>query len=63
MGALLAKVDVKSAYRLIPVHPHERPLQAVLWKGKICVDPMLPFELRSAPKIFKAVADTLHWCL
>ena len=28
-GALLAKVDVKSAYRLIPVHPDDRPLLGV----------------------------------
>ena len=27
------------------------------------VDPMLPFGLRSAPKIFNAVADALHWVL
>ena len=62
-GALLAKVDIESAYRLIPVHPQDRPLQAVQWEGKIYVDPMLPFGLRSAPKIFKAVADTLNWYL
>ena len=28
-GALLAKVDIKSAYRLIPVHQQDRPLQAI----------------------------------
>lgn len=28
-GALLAKVDIESVYRLIPVHPQDRPLQAV----------------------------------
>lgn len=33
------------------------------WKGSIYVDPMLPFGLRSAPKIFNAVADALEWCL
>ena len=27
------------------------------------VDPMLPFGLRPAPKIFNAVADALHWYL
>ena len=62
-GTLLAKVDIESAYRLIPVHPHDRPLQAVQWDGKLYVDPMLPFGLRSAPKIFNAVADALHWHL
>ena len=62
-GALLAKVDFESAYRLIPVHPCHRPLQAVCWQGQVYVDPMLPFGLRSAPKIFTAVADALHWFL
>ena len=28
-GSLLAKVDIESAYRLIPVHPEDRPLQAM----------------------------------
>ena len=62
-GAMLAKIDVESAYRLIPVHPEDRWLQAVEWQGSYYVDPMLPFGLRSAPKIFNAVADALEWCL
>ena len=33
------------------------------WKGNIYVDAKLPFGLRSAPKIFIAVADALEWCL
>ena len=60
-GALLAKVDIESAYRLIPVHPQDRLLQAVQWRSNIYIDPMLPFGLRSAPKIFNAVADALEW--
>ena len=62
-GALRAKVDIESAYRLIPVNPQDRPLQAVQWDNKVYVDPMLPFGLRSAPKIFNAVADALDWYL
>ena len=62
-GALLAKFDVESAYRLIPVHPTDRPLQAMEWRGQIYVDPKLPFGLRSAPKLFNAVADALEWHL
>ena len=30
----MAKIDIESAYRLIPVHPTDRPLQAMEWKGK-----------------------------
>ena len=62
-GALMAKVDIESAYRLVPVHPDDRPLLAMLWEGHVYVDPMLPFGLRSAPKIFNALADALHWHL
>ena len=63
MGSKLAKLDVKSAYRLLPVHPTDRPLLGVLWRGAQFVDGMLPFGLRSAPKIFTAVADALEWIL
>ena len=56
-GALMVKVDIESAYRLIPVHPQDRPLQATMWDGKVYIDPVL----RSAPKIFNAVADALNW--
>ncbi len=62
-GILLAKVDVEAAYRLVPVHPQDRLLQRVQWKGRVYVDPMLPFGLRSAPKIFNAIADALEWTL
>ena len=62
-GALLAKVDIKSAYRLILVHPDDRPLLGINWNGELYVDAMLPFGLRSAPKIFTAVVDALQWCI
>ena len=60
--ALLAKVDIKSAYRLVPVHLDDRPLLGLVWNGEYFVDAMLPFGLRLAPKIFTAVADALEWC-
>ena len=60
-GALLAKVDIESAYRHVPIHPDDRPLLAVHWKNGIYADAMLPFGLRSAPVIFTAVADGLQW--
>ena len=62
-GALLAKVDIKNAYRLIPVHPADRNWLGMQWNNSIYVDGMLPFGLRSAPKIFTAVADALEWCI
>ena len=61
-GTLLAKIDIKSAYRIMPVHPHDRPLLGMHWKGQLYVDTCLPFGLRSAPRIFTALADMLEWC-
>lgn len=60
-GALLAKLDIKSAYRLVPVHPDDRPLLGIRFEGACYVDGALPFGLRSAPKIFTAVADALQY--
>ena len=62
-GTLLAKIDVKSAYRIVPVHPADRHMLGVKWRQGIFVDTALPIGLRSAPKIFNAVADALHWIL
>ena len=60
-GSQLAKMDIESAYRMIAVHPDDRPLLAVQWAEKIFYDTRLPFGLRLAPKIFTAVADALQW--
>ena len=62
-GAMLAKADIQSAYRLVPVHPDDRMLLGVEWQGSHYVDGMLPFGLHSAPKVFTAVADALEWCI
>ena len=60
-GALLAKVDIRNAYRIVPVHPDDRWLLGMSWKGCVFVDTVLPFGLRSAPKVFNGVADALEW--
>ena len=60
-GCVMAKLDIKSAYRIVPVHPEDRLLLGMSWKGNIFIDTALPFGLRSAPKLFNAVADALAW--
>ena len=46
----------------MPVNPEDRPPP---WngEGQVFADAALPFGLRSAPKIFNAVADALAWIL
>ena len=62
-GALMAKLDLRSAYRMVPVHPVDQSVLGLRWGGATVVDRALPFGLRSAPKIFNAVADGLSWAL
>ncbi len=33
------------------------------WDDEVLIDEAMPFGLRSAPKIFTAVADTLMWIM
>lgn len=61
MGTRLVKIDLKDAYRMVPVHPDDQHLLGISWGGATYVDRCLPFGLRSAPKIFSAVADVLAW--
>ena len=62
-GTLLAKMDIQSAYRLLPIHPDDRHLLGMRWRGSVSVDAALPFGLCLAPKIFSAVADALLWVM
>lgn len=48
----MAKIDVKHAYRNVPVHSDGRHLLAMQWDNEILVDKVLPFGLRSALFIF-----------
>ena len=59
----LVKMDLSNAYRIVPVHPDDQALLGISWHGSIYVDRALPFGLRSAPKIFNAIADLLAWAL
>ena len=61
--AQLVKLDIKDAYRIVPVHPDDYHLLGIRWKGSTYIDRALPFGLRSAPKIFNAIADFIAWVL
>jgi len=62
-GTLLTKIDIKNAFRLLPVHPADRHLLVMRWKQQLYIDTCLPFGLRSAPKLFNILADLLSWVL
>jgi len=62
-GTQLVKFDIKCASCIVPVYPSDHLLLGMAWQGKVYEDTALPFGLRSAPKIFTAVADALQYIL
>ena len=62
-GTLLSKIDLKDAFRLIPINPSDWNLLGIHWKGKFYVDTCLPFGLRSAPYLFNRLSEAIHWTL
>ena len=48
---------------MVPVHPLDQHLTGIKWNNTTYRDTALPFGLRSAPKIFTAVADALTWAM
>ena len=62
-GTLLGKMDVKEAFWIVPIHPSDRLLLAIQWKGNLYIDKVLPFGLHSAPLLFTALADAAEWAI
>lgn len=60
-GCYLSKVDIKAAFRCIPVHPDDWHLLGMLWHGKYWVDLRLPFGLKSSPALWERYATAMVW--
>ena len=59
----MAKLDLKAAYRHVPVHPDDQSLLAIRWGSTTYLDTALLFGLCSAPKLFTAMANGHAWCM
>ena len=60
-NTLLLKIDLKSAYRMVPVHPGDRRLLGISWEGEVYVDQALPFGHQSAPN--RLPSCSLRWLM
>ena len=60
-GSYMAKTDICSAFRNVPVHPKDWELLGMHWNGLYFFDTVLPFGLRSAPYIFNQLSDAIQW--
>ena len=58
-GALMAKIDLHHAYRIIPVHADDHSLLGIKWGTDTFVDVALPFGLRSAPYMLMSYLTNL----
>lgn len=59
----LVKLNIKDAYRIVPIHPADLPFLGIRWRDNVYIDRALPFGLRSGLKLFTAVADLIAWVL
>ena len=62
-GCFVAKTDIESAFRLIPLKPSDYELSGIFWDGNYYYDKVLPFGLRSAPFLFNMLLDAVEWIL
>ncbi len=62
-GCHLIKMDVKSAYRQIPIHPSDWHLFGVQVAGLLFLDTFLPFGGRSSGCIWEQYGQAMQWIL
>ena len=62
-GCFLAKTDIKSAFRLLPVHPDDRHLLGLKWDGYYYFDTCLPMGCSSSCKLFEMFSTSLEWII
>ena len=57
----MAKSDIKSAFRIIPIHPTDRHLLGMKWMGEYYFDNCLPMGCSSSCNIFETFSTALEW--
>ena len=61
--AVMCKLDLKDAFRLVPVRKDDWPLLGYQWESFYFFHTRLPFGLRSSPFFFNRVAKLLAWII
>jgi hypothetical protein len=62
-GTLMAKLDLKVAFRHVPIRAADWHLLSFGWGSRFYYLLVLTFGLRSAPYIFNLFAEALHWII
>jgi len=62
-GCVTFRLDIKSAFCNIPVHPSDWELLGMKWQGLYYFDAVLPFGFRSFPYLFDQFFHMLEWVI
>ena len=57
----MVKTDVKSGFRIIPIHPNDYLLLGIKWENLYYFDRCLPMGCSSSCAIFEAFSTALEW--
>ena len=60
-GCFMAKTDIKSAFRILPVHCLDHTLLGFSWEGQYYYDRCVPMGCASSCAIFESFSSALEW--
>ena len=60
-GSFLAKTDIKSAFRIIPIGSDDSHLLGMCWRNKYFYDRCMPMGCASSCKTFEAFSSAVDW--
>ena len=60
-GSYMAKTDIESAFRILPVHKDDYPLLGFSWKGKLYYDRCVAMGCASSCLTFETFSTALEW--
>lgn len=63
LAALMAKGDIKPAFRLLRVHPEDVNLPGFIFQQHYCYDKALPVSCSFSSSAFERLSTFLHWCV
>lgn len=62
-GALLAKVDIEDAFRLIPIHPSDYSRLGLIIDGRYYYNRSLPMGCSCSCHLFESFSCAIHWIM
>ena len=60
-GCFLAKTNIESAFKIVPIHPSDYHLLGLAWNSNFYYDKCLPFGCSSSCNIFETFSTALEW--